>query len=272
MTARPATPLTVPERDRLQHLIRRAARHLGAEERGSLLRLWERQQAAWQEPCTVAPPSLGLRFSIGPCLVTGPHVEHRNATGTRWRAVLNNTTKRHPVTDHYAEQVRQQLAEARTERDCFAAGVPLICSDERHSAKVRGLEELLVAGQKATTYWEGAYASEVSAHGITERALSAAEARIAAVREVISVIGERYTIPCTHPDGLDFISVGEALRRVEAALDGDAEQPADDRAERIRALAARIADGSPWEIDPVRDAAWRAMVQLGQDMQGPAES
>lgn len=45
MTEQQAALLTQAERDRLQHLIRRAARHLGAEERGALLRLWERQQA-----------------------------------------------------------------------------------------------------------------------------------------------------------------------------------------------------------------------------------
>lgn len=45
--------------------------------------------------------------------------------------------------------------------------------DERHEAKVRGLERLLVASQKATEHWEGAYTREVAAHGRTERALSA---------------------------------------------------------------------------------------------------
>lgn len=91
MTDRPA-PLTIPERDRLHHLIRRAARHLGAEERGALLRLWEQQQAAWQEPCDVAPPPpFGHGHGIGPCLVTGPHKEHRDSAGTRWTIHTDTT-------------------------------------------------------------------------------------------------------------------------------------------------------------------------------------
>jgi DNA repair exonuclease SbcCD ATPase subunit len=75
----------------------------------------------------------------------------------------------------YAEHVRAEKAEA--ERDQFAAGVPLVCCDERHEAKVRGLEQLLTAGQKATEYWEGAYTREVAAHGRTEGALNRVRAQ-----------------------------------------------------------------------------------------------
>lgn len=69
------------------------------------------------------------------------------------------------------------------------------------------------------------------------------------------------------PEDAEWRGTVLAGREIEQA----AEQPADDRTDRIRALAARIADGSPWETDPARDAAWREMVQLGQELQGPAE-
>jgi hypothetical protein len=116
---------------------------------------------------------------------------------------------------HY-EQVRKQLAEAQAERDRLAAGMPLICCDERHSAKVRGLEELLVAGQKATTHWEEAYAREVRAHGATERALSAAEARIAAVR---TLLADWRSVASEFDPALDLAD------QIGAALGGAAEQP-----------------------------------------------
>jgi len=155
------------------------------------------------------------------------------------------------VYDHYVAQVRRQVEELRqqlsaaratidgqqrdalkgaallrateAERDSFAAGIPLICCDERHEAKVRGLEELLTAGQKATVHWEEAYAREVRAHGATERALAAAEARIAAIRTLHQPddIGRcagcrdpRYSLPVTWPCP------------TTAALDGPAEQSA----------------------------------------------
>jgi hypothetical protein len=72
-----------------------------------------------------------------------------------------------------AEQHRADLARVTAERDQFAAGVPLVCSDDRHAAKARGLEQLLTAGQKATEYWEGAYTREVAAHGQTGAKLAA---------------------------------------------------------------------------------------------------
>lgn len=49
------------------------------------------------------------------------------------------------MTDQYGAQVRAQLAEAQAELDRLAAGTPLICCDERHEAKVRGLEAMLRA-------------------------------------------------------------------------------------------------------------------------------
>lgn len=42
-------PLTQTERDHLDHLIRRAARHLTPDEQGRLLRLWEHDQADRQQ-------------------------------------------------------------------------------------------------------------------------------------------------------------------------------------------------------------------------------
>jgi hypothetical protein len=41
------------------------------------------------EPCTEEPPGPGVSWLVplGPCVVTGPHVEHRDASGTRWRAL-----------------------------------------------------------------------------------------------------------------------------------------------------------------------------------------
>lgn len=66
--------------------------------------------------------------------------------------------------------LRRQTHELGNERDQFAAGLPLVCSDDRHEAKVRGLEQLLTAGQNAAEHWEGAYTREVAAHGQTEHA------------------------------------------------------------------------------------------------------
>jgi DNA repair exonuclease SbcCD ATPase subunit len=127
--------------------------------------------------------------------------------------------------DEHATAVTRahETERVRTERDAFAAGIPLICCDERHEAKVRGLEELLVAGQKATVHWEEAYAREVRAHGITERALSAAEARIAAVRAL-----HRPSMSGRDCEGCCDYS-GDPLPwpcPTIAALDGPAEQPA----------------------------------------------
>jgi hypothetical protein len=69
----------------------------------------------------------------------------------------------------YAEHVRAEKAEA--ERDQFAAGLPLVCSDDRHAAKIRGLEAALLDGVKAAKHWEDAYGREVVAHGQTEARL-----------------------------------------------------------------------------------------------------
>lgn len=43
------------------------------------------------------------------------------------------------------QQLGGQLKDMTAERDRFAAGAPLICCDERHEAKVRGLENQLAA-------------------------------------------------------------------------------------------------------------------------------
>jgi hypothetical protein len=69
-------------------------------------------------------------------------------------------------------RLRQRAEKAEAERDQYAAGIPLICCDERHAAKVRGLEGLLAASQKTIKHWEDAHTREVAAHGHTERALA----------------------------------------------------------------------------------------------------
>jgi hypothetical protein len=103
----------------------------------------------------------------------------------------------------------QRAATAEAERDQFAAGMPMVCSDGRHAAKVRGLEQILTAGQKATEYWEGAYTREIAAHGLTEGALS--RVRAECERIVAEVYGQ-------HDEDDD--SMREAVRRVTAAADG----------------------------------------------------
>lgn len=47
-----------------------------------------------------------------------------------------------------------ELATAEAERDRFAAGVPLICADDRHEAKVRGLEAQIAAFRTLAEGWE----------------------------------------------------------------------------------------------------------------------
>lgn len=157
------------------------------------------------------------------------------------------------MTDHYDAQVRRQrdkareeLAEATAERDQFAAGVPLICCDERHEAKVRGLEALLVAGQQATVHWEGAYAREVRAHGATEQALRVVEARIAAVRALAADMRTW----CS-PHGI----ADHYADRIDATLDGPAEQPAG---------PPRLSPASIAAPEPVRPPALTAMFELAE--------
>lgn len=43
-STQPSAPLTADEQARLDHLIRRGARHLAADERNRLLQLWERRR------------------------------------------------------------------------------------------------------------------------------------------------------------------------------------------------------------------------------------
>lgn len=110
-------PLTRTERDALDGLIRRGAKALSPAEGNRLLRLWQLDQAErLQErrtargldklnrelrrrlkearlaaPCTVPlPEPLGIggrSVPIGPCIVTGPHVEHRDARGASWELI-----------------------------------------------------------------------------------------------------------------------------------------------------------------------------------------
>ena len=103
-----------------------------------------------------------------------------------------------------------RVATAEAERDQFAVGLPLVCSDGRHEAKIRGLEQLLTAGQKATEHWEGAYTREVSAHGKTEGAVS--RVRAECERIVAEVYGQ-------HDE--DDNGMREAVRRITAAIDGE---------------------------------------------------
>lgn len=105
MTDRRPAPLTQAERDRLQHLIRRAARQLGAEERGALLRLWERQQAQQAEDQQAAETrNRQLTAALDEVLRGFVHPVHPGYAGLQsrmepaatvqaWRAVLMNTTK-----------------------------------------------------------------------------------------------------------------------------------------------------------------------------------
>jgi len=117
VTRRPTPPpLTKTERAALDDLIRRGARALNSAEQNRLLRLLEldradREQerrvaggmeranralqqqvkdleAQLAEPCMEPlPPSVSKVYPLGPCIVTGPHVEHRDPRGATW--VLN---------------------------------------------------------------------------------------------------------------------------------------------------------------------------------------
>ena len=112
----PHTYLTDMERQNLDILVRRAASLLGSEERALLLRLHgrhlqdaryardaltgvnskldqlrHRAQHAEEQlaaPCMEPlPDPLGIgghSYQVGPCVVTGPHVEHRDANSASW--------------------------------------------------------------------------------------------------------------------------------------------------------------------------------------------
>jgi hypothetical protein len=112
----PHTYLTDMERQNLDILVRRAASHLGPEERALLLRLHARhlQDARYARgaligvsskldhlrrraqlaedqlgaPCEEPlPEPLGIgsqSYPLGPCIVAGSHDEHRDARGARW--------------------------------------------------------------------------------------------------------------------------------------------------------------------------------------------
>ena len=108
--------LTDMERQNLDILARRAAALLGPEERALLLRLHGRHfqdaryardaltgvnskldqlrrraqdaEARLAAPCLKPlPPSLSAVYPLGPCIVTGPHQEHRDARGASWTAI-----------------------------------------------------------------------------------------------------------------------------------------------------------------------------------------
>jgi hypothetical protein len=118
-----------------------------------------------------------------------------------------------PAIGTLIEKLNDALARAATAeavRDQFAVGLPLVCSDARHEAKIRGLEQLLTAGQKTVEHWEGAYTREVAAHGKTEGAVS--RVRAECERIVAEVYGQ-------HDE--DDNGMREAVRRITAAIDGE---------------------------------------------------
>jgi len=106
------TTLTDAEINQLDNLINRGGRHLKPEENSRLLTLWGRfrqhhdeSQAALNLPCTVPPPETLFEHAkpLGPCVAVGPHVEHRDASGVRWRLLTEKEQARHTA---WVEMVR----------------------------------------------------------------------------------------------------------------------------------------------------------------------
>ncbi len=60
--------------------------------------------------------------------------------GDRAEATVERMKRTNRMVNGSAQEARERAEKAEAERDGYAARVPLICSDERHEAKVRGLE------------------------------------------------------------------------------------------------------------------------------------